>query len=183
MEEGRHRSDEQLLRAVSDRDVTALRDLYARHAPWLSVRLLRRCNDSDLVASAIQDCFTAVWDHPSRWRGDGEVSAWLWGIALRRLISGLRGRRRMLDITPRRHGLAEQSAEERVLEAVEYGDLGVALQRLAPELRAVVQATILDGLTSREAAVLLGIPTNTVKTRVHRAKAQLRELIVSGGVT
>jgi DNA-directed RNA polymerase specialized sigma24 family protein len=57
------------------------------------------------------------------------------------------------------------------------------LQRLAPELRAVIQATVLDGLTSREAAVLLGIPANTVKTRVHRAKAQLRELIVSGGVT
>jgi len=47
---------------------------------------------------------------------------------------------------------------------VEYGDLGVALQRLTPELRAVIQATLLDGLTSREAAVLLGIPANTVKT-------------------
>jgi RNA polymerase sigma-70 factor (ECF subfamily) len=40
----------------------------------------------------------------------------------------------------------------------------VALQRLAPELRAVIQATVLDGLTSREAAVLLAIPANTVKT-------------------
>jgi RNA polymerase sigma-70 factor (ECF subfamily) len=180
--EARDRSDEQLLLAVSDGDVTALRDLYARHAPWLSVRLRRRCNDADLVASAIQDCFAAVWSHPNRWRGDGEISAWLWGIALRRLISGLRSRR-VVELVARRHDDIEQSAEERVLEAVEYGDLGVALQRLAPELRAVIQATVLDGLTSREAAVLLGIPANTVKTRVHRAKAQLRELIVSGGVT
>jgi len=58
--EARDRSDEQLLLAVSDGDVTALRDLYARHAPWLSVRLRGRCNDADLVASAIQDCFAAV---------------------------------------------------------------------------------------------------------------------------
>jgi RNA polymerase sigma-70 factor (ECF subfamily) len=69
------RSDEQLLLAVSDGDVTALRDLCARHAPWLSVRLRRRCNDADLLASAIQDCFAAVWSHTNRWRGDGEISA------------------------------------------------------------------------------------------------------------
>lgn len=62
----------------------------------------------------------------------------------------------------------------RVLLGVEYGDLGTALVRLSPEMRAVVQATVLDGLTTREAARLLGIPANTVKTRLHRAKAQLR---------
>ena len=60
---------------------------------------------------------------------------------------------------------------------VEYGDLGTALDRLSPELRAVVQATVLDGLTTREAARLLGIPSGTVKTRMMRAKAQLREAL------
>ena len=39
---------------------------------------------------------------------------------------------------------------------------------------------MLDGLTSREAARLLGIPENTVKTRLHRAKARLREDLASG---
>ena len=53
--------------------------------------------------------------------------------------------------------------------------MGLALARLSPEMRAVVQATVLDGLTTREAAQLLGVPRNTVKTRLHRAKAQLRE--------
>jgi len=71
----------------------------------------------------------------------------------------------------------EESAEERVLLGVQYGDLGAALDRLSPELRAVVQATVLDGLTTREAARLLGIPSGTVKTRMMRAKAQLREAL------
>jgi len=71
------------------------------------------------------------------------------------------------------------SAEEKVLLGVEYGDLGAALGRLSPEMRAVVQATVLDGLTSREAARLLGIPENTVKTRLHRAKARLRDDLAS----
>ena len=67
----------------------------------------------------------------------------------------------------------------RCCSGVEYGDLGAALGRLSPEMRAVVQVTVLDGLTSREAARLLGIPENTVKTRLHRAKARLREDLAS----
>ena len=58
---------------------------------------------------------------------------------------------------------------------VAHGDVGGALNRLSPELRAVVQATVLDGLTTREAGQLLGIPAGTVKTRMMRARIQLRE--------
>ena len=50
-----------------------------------------------------------------------------------------------------------------------------ALNRLAPELQAVLQATVLDGLSTREAAMLLGIPPGTVKTRARRARARLRQ--------
>jgi RNA polymerase sigma-70 factor (ECF subfamily) len=51
---------------------------------------------------------------------------------------------------------------------------------LSPEMRAVIQATVLDGLTTREAASLLHIPQGTVKTRAHRAKAHLRASLVEG---
>ena len=43
-----------------------------------------------------------------------------------------------------------------------------------------MQATVLDGLTTREAARLLGIPQNTVKTRAHRARARLRASLLEG---
>jgi RNA polymerase sigma-70 factor (ECF subfamily) len=48
---------------------------------------------------------------------------------------------------------------------------------LSPELRAVVRAVALDGLTSREAARLLGVPPGTVRTRMARARAQLQEAL------
>jgi len=69
------------------------------------------------------------------------------------------------------------SAEDEVLVGVEHGDLGQALGRLSPEPRAVVQATVLDGLTTKEAATLLGIPQGTVKTRAARARRELREAL------
>jgi len=63
---------------------------------------------------------------------------------------------------------------------VEHGDAGAALASLSPEFRAVIQATVLDGLTTREAARLLGVPEGTVKTRAMRARAQLRAALAGG---
>src|SRR5262249_46146948 len=84
--------DETLLLAVAERDMGRFRTLYERHGGWLAIRLARRCNDRDLVADAVQDTFVAVWQRPRSFRGDGEVAAWLWGIAIRRLVSRLRTR-------------------------------------------------------------------------------------------
>lgn len=175
--------DPELLAAMAGGDLGALRLLYGRHAPWLSARLARRCNSPDAVADVLQDTFVALWKGAERWRGDGEVAAWLWGIAVRRLVSRLRGHREALvlpleDVAAAR--APEPSAEEKVLLGVEYGDLGSALGRLSPQMRAVVQATVLDGLTTREAGRLLGVPENTVKTRLHRAKAHLRQDLTGG---
>ena len=112
------------------------------------------------------------------------MAAWLWGIAARRLVSRLRSNpavhlfwplQQWAHIGPDErvdHPLS--SAEEQVLLGVEHGEVGTALNRLSPELRAVVQATILDGLTTREAARLLGLPQGTVKGRIRKAKALLR---------
>jgi len=69
------------------------------------------------------------------------------------------------------------SAEDEVLLGVEHGDLAGAIDRLSPELRAVVQATMLDGLTAREAGRLLDVPAGTVKTRMARARVQMREAL------
>jgi RNA polymerase sigma-70 factor (ECF subfamily) len=171
--------DSELLKAVADGDTVALGELYQRHAPWLSIRLTRRCNDDSVVADVLQDTFVAVWRGAGSYRGEAEVAGWLWGVAVRRLVSRLRrrGGRAEVPFEDVPDGL-EASVEEQVLQGVEYGDLGSALARLSPEMRAVVQATVLDGLTAREAARLLGIPTNTVKTRLFRAKAQLRRELV-----
>jgi RNA polymerase sigma-70 factor (ECF subfamily) len=170
------RDDAALLTAVVDGDALALRELYERHAAWLLARLTRRCNDQEVVVDVLQDTFVAVWKDARRWRQDGDVGAWLWGIAFRRLVSRLRSRKQVVLMPEWDTGATGvlPAAEDQVLLGVEYGDLGEALRRLSPEFRAVVQAVVLDGLTTREAGKLLGVRENTVKTRLHRAKAQLR---------
>ncbi|MGY0234413.1 RNA polymerase sigma factor [Longispora urticae] len=170
------RDDGQLLAAVADHDADALGVLYDRHAAWLLLRLRRRCTDQTLVDEVLQDTFLSVWRDARRFRG-GAVGAWIWTIASRRLVDGLRAshsRHRLLDRLLRRSNPVESSAEDQVLVGLAHSDLAPALNRLSPELRAVIQATVLDGLSTAEAAELLGIPRNTVKTRAMRARVQLR---------
>src|SRR6266571_765202 len=170
--------DEMLLAAVAERDMGAFRTLYERHAGWLAIRLARRCNDRDLVADAIGDTFVAVWQRPRGFRGDGDIAAWLWGIAIRRLVSRPRTRSSVAAVSG--HAGAAPAAEDQVLLSVEYGDVGQALARLSPEMRAVIQAVVLDGLSAREAAQLLHVPVSSVKTRLYRAKAHLRAVLAEG---
>ncbi|MGI5282076.1 RNA polymerase sigma factor [Nonomuraea polychroma] len=171
-------SDAELVVAVAARSSAALRVLHRRHAPWLRARLARRCADPDVVDDALQETFLAVWRSAGRFEGD-DPAGWLWTIAIRRLISALRGRgSRWIGTGVQPDDVSRAptaSAEDVVLLGVEHGDLGAALTRLSPELRAVIEATVLDGLTTKEAARLLGIPEGTVKTRAMRARARLRE--------
>jgi RNA polymerase sigma-70 factor (ECF subfamily) len=171
-------SDGELLAAVGDGDRYAFADLYARHSPWLLLRLSRRCGDHGLVDEVLQDTFLAVWRGARSWTGQGEVAAWLWGIASRRLIDGYR--RRVVGGLPMPEGEslgAAQSAEDELLAAGEYGDVSTALSTLPTDLREALRATVVDGLTTAEAAQRLGIPAGTVKTRVMRAKAVLRKAL------
>lgn len=165
------------MEAIADGDRAAHRELYQRHARWLLLRLLARCADHGLAEEALQDTFVKAWRKSHTYRRHGDVGAWLWSIAIRALLDRLRKNcPTPIAVLP---GAEETvvSAEEEVLAGIEHGTLGPALNQLSPELRAVMQATVLDGLTVREAAKLLGIPPGTVKTRARRARQLLREAL------
>lgn len=172
--------DRALLARVASGDRAALRTLYERHAGWLTSRLSRRCGDPELVDTALQDTFLAVWRTAGKYRGEGDVGAWLWGIAVRRLIDQVR-RRRPVPVDPSSAALHAEgvlpSAEAQLLAGAPTGagDLADAFRYLDPDLQTVLLATAVDGLTTKEAAQLLGIPQGTVKTRLMRARAQLQE--------
>ena len=171
--------DADLLARIAVGDRAAFEAFYRRHAVWLTLRLRYRCADETLVDDVVQETFLGLWrGGAARYREPGDAAGWLWRIGSRRLVDALRRQGswdRLRQMLSWFRPSSEHSAEDLVLRGVEHGDLGGALDRLSPELRAVVQATVLDGLSTGEAAVLLGIPPGTVKTRAMRARRQLRE--------
>lgn len=173
-----------LLRRVARGDRAAFDELYRRAAPWLTVRLRRRCADPDIVAEVVQDTFLAVWRsaashaHDS---ADGSALGWLWTIAAHRLVDAFRRRARQERVpVVRTQETVAPAAEDQALARGTGGiepDLERALLQLPPELRQVLCAMVLDGLTTRETSLLLGMPEGTVKTRARRARIALREAL------
>jgi len=174
-------SDEQLVRRVARGDRAAFDELYRRTAPWLALRLRRRCADEDLVAEVMQESYVAVWRAAGSFAGasaGGSAAGWLWTIAARRLVDAFRRRGRSAEVAvaapPEGHA---PSAEEEALGGELDARLATELARLSPELCAVLQAMVLDGLSVRETSLLLGIPEGTVKTRARRARIALKEAL------
>ena len=162
------RTDADLLADVAAGDRHALEALYHRHARWLLLRLQSRCNDDELVDSALQDTFISAWRGARGFRPQlGEVGGWLWSIALRRLIDQMRKHPHPIPM--------ETIAEPEPLPAPGTRTYDL-LSRLPAELHAVVSAVYIDELTTAEAAVLLRIPQGTVKSRLSRARELLREV-------
>ncbi|MFD3725707.1 RNA polymerase sigma factor [Streptomyces sp. NPDC058671] len=182
---GGDEDDSALLRAVARGDTEALAVLYDRHAGWLHARLARRCADEETVREVLQDTFVTVWRSAGGHRGRGEAGGWIWVIAARRLVDAQRAgaradRAATHAAAPSGASPTAPSAEERVLAGLEYGEVGAALDRISPELAEVLRATVVDGLTTRETARLLGIPEGTVKTRALRARRELRAALAAG---
>ena len=127
----------------------------------------------------MQDTFLAVWNSARKYRGEGDVGAWIWGIGIRRLIDQLR-KRRATPVDPAviaRATSETTSFEDQLFGDGTHGELGAAIHELPDELRAVLVATAVDGLSTKEAAHLLGVPQGTVKTRLMRARRVLQEAL------
>ncbi len=166
------------MRRTAKGDRAAFEELYRRTSPWLAVRLRRRCADEQVVAEVMQETYLAVWRAAGSFAGaatGGSAVGWVWTIAARRLVDAFR--RRAHHAQPLPHAEVAPTAEEEALAATVGDDVGDALRSLAPELQQVLQAMVLDGLTVRETAVVLGLPEGTVKTRARRARIAMREAL------
>ncbi|MFD8779129.1 RNA polymerase sigma factor [Streptomyces sp. NPDC059916] len=174
-------NEAELVRRVAAGDRAAFDELYRRTSPWMTVRLRRRCADDDVVADVLQETYLAVWRAAGSYAGSvtgGSAVGWLWTIAANRLVDALRRRARQERVlTIALIETTAPAAEDEVMANRVGQDLEQALLRLPPELRQVLQAMVLDGLSVRQTSVLLSMPEGTVKTRARRARIALREAL------
>ena len=170
--------EEHLVRRTAKGDRAAFEEFYRRTSPWLATRLRRRCADDQIVAEVIQETYLAVWRAAGSFAGTatgGTAVGWVWTIAARRLVDAFR--RRAYHAQPLPPPENAPAAEDEALADALGDRMGDALRTLAPELRQVLLALVLDGLSVRETAVVLGLPEGTVKTRARRARLAMREAL------
>jgi RNA polymerase sigma-70 factor, ECF subfamily len=170
-------ADDELVAAVAAGDRQALELLYRRHAPWLAGRLAARTTSRELAEEALQDTFLAAWRGARTYHGTGEVPAWLWGIARRRLASLARRQPHgslSLDAAGER---ADQAAgpEEAALGRDASDRIRLAVAHLPDDQRAAITAVVYQGQSIEQAALAAAVPEGTIKSRLHRARLHIRK--------
>jgi len=160
----------------SDAD-TFMRSLYAEHSSSLRGLAIGMLGDRQQAEDVIQETMLRAWRnydtlHPER----SAVAAWLATVARNIAVDRLRAKRRR---PPEVHdeslfGNTRLSVGDHANQAVNSALVARALATLSPEQRAVIQQVYLADRTCAEAAVVLGIPVGTVKSRLHYAMRNLR---------
>lgn len=184
-------TDEELIRRCRLRDESAVRALTQRYNRRL-YRLARGIVRNDAEAEDIvQDAYVRAFTSLDRFRGDATFGTWLTRIALNEALGRVRSRRTMVswpetgDEPIRAQILhfpsASTSADPEATMATR--EIRLLLERAIDELpdafRAVFIARMVEGLSIEETAELFNLKPETVKTRVHRARARLRTSLES----
>lgn len=174
--------DDLLIAAIAAGDDTALRTLFARHAPWLAARLRSALPAPD-VEDVLQETFLAVWRGAGGYRPQGAAGGWLWGVARRQAALFLRRRGPAELVLPAVIAADRRQAADPAEAAVSRADIDGAVGVLGPvgsPDREVWRLMYVEDRPVAEVAELMGVPEGTVKSRAHRAKRLLRAALGGG---
>ena len=175
--------DVQLLAKVRVGDRDAFEQLYRSYHPRLTRFLQTLIRRPTLVEEVLNDTMMVVWTRPDSFHGASKLSTWIFSIAYRKAMKGLRKQDEAIeDKDAERRESLEAGPDESSRQARVHRLLLDAMAELSPAHRAVVDLTYFHELGYREIAVVLECPVDTVKTRMFHARRRLRGLLTAAGV-
>lgn len=162
-------------RTERDAAFAALVDRHSRFLYRVAFGLLRNPEDAE---DAVQDTFLKLYRHDA-WQAMDNEQAFLaravWRTGLDRLsTAGAKAMKNSEDVTEMEIASVAASPEESALGASARAVMKALIEALPESLRQPLVLSAVEGMRSYEVAVVLGIPEGTVRTRVSRAKVELR---------
>jgi RNA polymerase sigma-70 factor (ECF subfamily) len=154
----------------------------------LCFRIIGSRADAEEVA---QDVFVQVFREIESFRGESQLSSWILRIAVnlsKNRVVHLARRKESVGLqeaTPVEVGAAarDNTRPDRVLESRQLGErLQACLQEIEPDFRAAVVLRDVEGFSYEDIQEVLGVPMGTVKSRVARGRAAMRQLLTNDGL-
>jgi RNA polymerase sigma-70 factor, ECF subfamily len=168
---------------------TAFGVLVRRYQDRLYHSVCRMVDNAEDALDVVQDAFLSAYQNLDGFKGDSLFFTWLYRIAMNTAISMKRKQRVLLSIDSTRLGEAtidplDPAAGNRPDHALEQAEqerrIHQALNRLSPEHRAVLVMKDMEGQKYETMADILGVPIGTIRSRLHRARLELRQLLETG---
>lgn len=175
--------DAELLAAHVGGDPTAFQTLFLRHRDRLWAVALRTMRNREEAADALQDAMVSAFRRAGSFRGDSAVTSWLHRIVVNACLDRIRRNRvREADPLDTEDGgaallVADDDPTRRIESAELSGVVQDALGRLNADQRAALVLVDMEGMSVAEAAVELGVPQGTVKSRCARGRQKLAVLL------
>ncbi|NOJ41873.1 RNA polymerase sigma factor [Bradyrhizobium australiense] len=179
--------DAELVRRVLARDEAAVRAIMQannRRLYRLARGILRNDGEAEDV---VQEAYVRAFTHLESFRGDSSLSTWLSRITMNEALGRLRRQRPAVELDSLPQGALEAQiiqfplaaddpeksmAQREIQHVVEH-----AIDELPEAFRLVFITRVLEGMNVEETAEILGLKPETVKTRLHRARTMLRDIV------
>jgi RNA polymerase sigma-70 factor (ECF subfamily) len=176
-------SDRDLLDSIAAGDRLAMRTLFARHNVRVYRFVLRLIGDESKAEDIVSEVFFAVWRQAGRFEGRSQVSTWILAIARYKAISVLRQRQVETLEDNVAEAVADQADDPQI--TLEKKDTSILLRKclkqLSQEHREIIDLVYSHEKSVDEAAEIVGVPRNTVKTRMFYARKRISELFEQAG--
>ncbi len=179
----RQNSDRDLIDSIAAGDRLAMRTLYARHNVQVYRFALRLVRDEAKAEDIVSEVFFDVWRQAANFEGRSQVSTWILAITRFKALSMLRQRRDEELENCVAEAIADEAddPEEAALKKDNGALLRMCLNQLSPEHREIVDLVYYHEKSVEEAAEIVGVPKNTVKTRMFYARKRIAELYLQAG--
>ncbi len=165
-------------------DADAFEQLVVAYRDQVFRLALRMCGNEADADEVAQEAFLSAWKALPNFRGDSQFSTWLYQLTSHAAIDLMRREKRQIaaeditEVSAPDPGPSPQQQAERSETRQAVRD---AMGQLSPEYRQIVVLRFLQELSYEEIGAVLKLPPGTVKSRLNRAKSQLKDILSKSG--
>ncbi len=172
-------SDLEVVKRIAGGDKRALETLYVKHSDRTFKFLVRLTADRSAAEDLTHDVFLEVWKGASRFEARSSVATWILSIARYKAFDVRRKRRNLTEQDL--PGRAEPTPEMTAMQSSSGNYMRECLTQLSGEHREIIDLVYYHEKSVKEVSEILGIPENTVKTRMFYARKTLKEMLLAAG--